>query len=109
MTAADWGKTVVPFLLLYSSTEKSPDHLSRLSRRGNGGVHLAVDVSAPCELRLPLRTGIEEARQIFSHRTCGMCGQMESTAGVRSMGPTGRLVLSMLGYPCDRWRDNSKK
>jgi hypothetical protein len=45
--------------------EKSPDHPGRLSRRGNDGVNLAVHVLAPRELRLPLRTGIEEARQIF--------------------------------------------
>jgi hypothetical protein len=45
--------------------EKSPNHPGRLFRRGNDGLNLAVHVSAARELRLPLHTGIEEARQIF--------------------------------------------
>jgi hypothetical protein len=65
MMAAEWGQTVVPSPLLYSSTKKSPDHPSRLFRRGNDGMNLAVHVSAPRELGLPLCTGIKEARQIF--------------------------------------------
>jgi hypothetical protein len=46
---------------------------------------------------------------VFLHQTRGTCGQMELTAGVHGTGPTGHLVLSMLGYPCDMWHDNSKE
>jgi hypothetical protein len=59
------GQTCVLFSLLYPKTVKSPIHPSHLFRRGNGGVDLALHVSAPRELRLPLRARIEETRWIF--------------------------------------------
>jgi hypothetical protein len=55
------GQTVVLFSLPYPSMVKSPVHPSCLFQRGNGGVDLTIHVSAPRELRLPLRARIEEA------------------------------------------------
>jgi hypothetical protein len=72
-------------------------------------VDLAVHVSAPRALRPPLRTVIEETWRTFFTKHAGHAvkyGQQPERAAV---GPTRRLVLSMSGYPCRGWRDNSNK
>jgi hypothetical protein len=70
---------------------------------------LAIQVSAPRASRPPLRTVIEEAWQTFLTKHAGRAikhGQQPERAVA---GPTGRLVLSMLGYPCREWHDKLKE
>jgi hypothetical protein len=56
---------------LYPSTVNPSSHLSHLSRRWNDGIDLAFHMSAPRELRPPLRTRIEEMRRVFLTRRGG--------------------------------------
>jgi hypothetical protein len=72
-------------------------------------VNLAVHVSAPRALRPPLRTVIEEAWRTFFTRCTGRAVKYGQQPVCAATGPTGRPVLSMSGYPCRGWRDNSKK
>jgi hypothetical protein len=64
-------------------------------------------MSTPRTLRPPLCMVIEETWWTFFTQRAGHAvkygQQLERTA----VGPTGRLVLSMSGYPCRGWYDNS--
>jgi hypothetical protein len=72
-------------------------------------VDLAVHVSAPRAPRPPLRTVIEEAWQTFFTKRAGRAVKYGQQPERTTAGPTGHLVLSMSGYPCRGWRDDSKK
>jgi hypothetical protein len=45
----------------------------------------------------------------FSHPHAGRAVKFSQQPGRADAGPTGRLVLSMSGYPCRGWRDSSKE
>jgi hypothetical protein len=72
-------------------------------------VNPAVHMSAPHALRPPLRTVFEEAWQTFSTRCAGRAVKYGQQPVCAAAGPIGLPVLSMSGYPCRGWRDNSKK
>jgi hypothetical protein len=70
---------------------------------------LVVHMLAPRAPQPPLCTVIEEAWRTFFTKRAGCavkyCQQPERAAA----GSTGRLVLSMPGYPCRGWHDKSKE
>jgi hypothetical protein len=72
-------------------------------------VDLAVHVSAPHAPQPSLRMVIEEARQTFFTKRAGHAVKYGKQPEHAAAGPTGCLVLSMSGYPCKGWRDNSKE
>jgi hypothetical protein len=84
-------------------------HSSRTLRRGSDGVDLVVHMSAPRAPRPPLRMVIEETWQTFFTKHAGRAVQYGQQLERAAAGPIGRLVLSMSGYPCRGWRDNSNK
>jgi hypothetical protein len=86
---AEWGKQLFPLSSFIPSQKKSSDHLSRSLRSGSGSVNLAVHVSAPRELWHPLRTGIEEARQIFLIRRAGHAVKQSQQPVCATWGPPG--------------------
>jgi hypothetical protein len=103
MTAVGWGKQL-PFFPLYPSTVNFSSHLNRLFQRWNGGVYLALHVSAPRELRPTICARIEETQQDFfspdawdvrSNRVNGrhaLCGAHQASGLVNV-----RLSLRWLG------------
>jgi hypothetical protein len=109
MTTVEWGKQLLLLCHFYPTTRKLLVHPSRTLRRGSGGVDLAIHVSAPRPLRLPLHTVIEETWRTFLTQRAGRAVKYGQQPERVAAGPTGRLVLSMSGYPCRGWRDNSNE
>jgi hypothetical protein len=81
------GPIVVLFSLLYPSMVKFPVHPSRLFQIVNGGIDLAIHVLASCELRLPLRARIEEARWIFLTGCMGRAVKQSQWPACTMRGP----------------------
>jgi hypothetical protein len=72
MTAAEWGKQLLPLRhFLLSHHWKLLVHPSRTLRRGSGGMDLAIHVSAPRVPQPPLRTVIEETWWTFFTQRAG--------------------------------------
>jgi hypothetical protein len=72
-------------------------------------MNMAAHVSASRALRPPLRTVNEEAWRTFFTGCAGRAVRHGQQPEYATAGPTGRPVLSMSGYPCRGWRDNSNK
>jgi hypothetical protein len=62
-------------------------------------VNLAVHVSAPRELRLPLRTGIEEVRQIFLTGRAGRAVKQSQQLACAARGPPGMWSCQCQAIP----------
>jgi hypothetical protein len=103
------GQTVVLFSLLYPSMVKSPIHLSRLFRRGNGGVDLAIHMSAPRVLRLPLRMRIEEAWRIFLTGCAGHAVKLSQWPAYAAWVPPGVWSCQCQAISATGCRDNSRE
>jgi hypothetical protein len=72
-------------------------------------VDLAVHVSAPCAPWPLLRMVIEGAWRTFFTQRAGRAVKYGQQTERAAAGPIGCLVLSMSGYPCRGWRDNSNE
>jgi hypothetical protein len=101
------GHTVVLLSLLYPSVVKSPAHPSHLFQRGNGNVDLAIHVSAPRELRLPLCTGIEEARHIFLTGRAGHAVKQSQWPACAAWGLPGVWSCQCQAISATGWCENS--
>jgi hypothetical protein len=103
------GQTFAPFSFLYPAVVKSLAHPSRLFRRGNGSVDLAIHVSAPRELRLLLCMGIEVARWIFLTGCAGRAVKWSQWLACAASDPPGVWSCQCQAISAMGRRDNSKE
>jgi hypothetical protein len=81
------GQTVTPSLPFLSHLWESLVHPSRTLRKGSGWVDLVVHVSAPCALRPPQRTVIEDTWRTFFTHARDVRSNTVNSRGARPLGP----------------------